>query len=389
MSDHDLIIRNGTIYDGLGGAPFVADIGVRGETIADIGRITGKAPEEIDAAGRIVAPGWVDIHTHYDGQATWDSRLQPSSNMGVTTVVMGNCGVGFAPVRATDREALIGLMEGVEDIPGAALHEGLQWNWESFDEYLGALERIPHDVDVGAQVPHGALRVYVMGERGRLREPAAAEDRAAMRRLVEEGLRAGALGFSSSRTIHHRTVTDDYTPSFGAAAEELIAIAEGMAAAGSGVMQYTTDNADEEEEWSLLCTLARTSGRPLSVSMTQQPSAPDKWRRVLARIESGRAAGLKISAQVPGRSIGLLIGLQSSSHPFIDRPSYQALAHLPLAERVERMKQPDVRAGILSEPAVGRTNFLNAMIGNYDRIFPMGDPPDYEPDPRDSVGGLA
>jgi N-acyl-D-aspartate/D-glutamate deacylase len=389
MSEFDLVIRNGIIHDGTGGQAFEGDLAINGNRIAQIGRFMGSGREEISAKGYMVAPGWVDIHTHYDGQATWDHRVQPSSNLGVTTVVMGNCGVGFAPVRPKHRDMLIGLMEGVEEIPGGALHEGLRWTWESFSDYLDALGAIPHDIDIGTQLPHSALRVYVMGNRGAQREPATAEDAARMRVLTAEAIRSGALGFSSSRSINHRTNENNLIPSYGAAAEELRQIALGLRDAGSGVLQYVTDSPDQEEEWNLLCELVRVSGRPLSIAMGQEAKRPELWKSTLGRIEAARAEGLPILGQVASRAIGLLIGLQTNTHPFITRPSYRAIAGLPLAERVLAMRCPDLRARILAEPAIGGNAFLEALIGRYDRMFKFGSCPVYEPRPEDSVSALA
>jgi N-acyl-D-aspartate/D-glutamate deacylase len=389
MSDYDLVIRGGTIHDGIGGEAVDGDVAITGDRIAAVGKVAGSGREEIDARGRLVAPGWVDIHTHYDGQATWDQRLRPSSSLGVTTIVMGNCGVGFAPVRPEHHAMLIGLMEGVEDIPGVALHEGLKWNWESFGDYLDALESLPHDIDIGTQLPHSALRVYVMGERGAQREAATADDIARMRALTSEAIRAGALGFSSSRSINHKTNMGDLIPSYGATAEELRAIALGLKDAGSGVLQYTTDRPGDDVEWSMLCDLVRISGRPLSIAMGQDAKHPELWKTTLRNIEKARAEGLPILGQVAARAIGLLIGLQTTAHPFSTRPSYQAIAHLPLSERVKAMRDPALRAKIMSEPSTTGTSFLKAINSRYDEMFNFGNPPVYEPRPEDSIGAQA
>ncbi len=389
MSEFDLVIRGGTIHDGTGGDAIEADIAISGDRIAEIGRVSGSGREEIDAKGKLVAPGWVDIHTHYDGQATWDQRLRPSSSLGVTTVVMGNCGVGFAPVRPEHHDMLIGLMEGVEDIPGVALHEGLKWNWESFGDYLDAVSSIPHDIDIGTQLPHSALRVYVMGERGARREAATPEDIARMRELTTEAIRAGALGFSSSRSLNHKTNEGELIPSYGATREELQAIALGLKDAGSGVLQYTTDRPGDEVEWDMLTGLVRLSGRPLSIAMGQDPKHPDRWRETLRNIEKARAEGLPILGQVAARAIGLLIGLQTTAHPFSTRPSYQAIAHLALAERAKAMRDPALRARIMSEQSTGGTSFLDAINSRYYEMFNFGNPPVYEPRPEDSIGAQA
>src|SRR3984957_17128961 len=308
----DLVIRGGELADGRGGPLVEADVAVLDGRIAAVGTFGGSGREEIDAKGLLVTPGFVDIHTHYDGQATWDSRLAPSSWHGVTTGVMGNCGVGFAPVRTQDHQRLIELMEGVEDIPGAALHEGLPWSWESFGQYLDAVEARPHDIDFAAQLPHGALRVYVMGERGAKLEAATEDDIAQMRRLAADAMRAGALGFSTSRTLNHRTVTGDPTPSLRASAAELMAIAQGLADAGSGVIELISDfdTPDLETEFAMIRHLVETSGRPLSLSLAQGHRVSEGWREILRRVEGAAKDGLAVRAQVAPRPIGLLLGLQ-------------------------------------------------------------------------------
>src|SRR5580704_9831958 len=310
---HDLVIRGGHVADGRGGEPVTADVAVDGATITAVGAVGGKGREEIDAAGLLVTPGFVDIHTHYDGQATWDSCLAPSSWHGVTTAVMGNCGVGFAPVRPDAHDQLISLMEGVEDIPGAVLHEGIDWTWESFAEYLDALERRPHDIDLCAQLPHGALRLYVMGERAARLEEATEEDAATMRRLATEAMSAGALGFTTSRTLNHRTATGDPTPSLRATAHELEMIVAGVADAGHGVVQLISDfSPDIDTEFDLICNLVAATGRPLSLSLGQDNRHPDAWRIILGRVEQAVAKGLPIKVQVAPRPGALLLGLQSS-----------------------------------------------------------------------------
>ena len=385
----DLVIRRGLIYDGTGAEPVVADIAVDAGLIVEIGQVASHGREEIDAHGLMVTPGWVDIHTHYDGQITWDSRVTPSSTLGATTVVAGNCGVGFAPVRPQDHDTLIRLMEGVEDIPGAALHEGLPWDWESFPEFMDAVDRLPHDIDVAVQVPHGALRVYVMGERGANREPATLEEARVMRELTRDAIQAGALGFSTTRTMVHRTVDGDLTPTIGAARDELMSIAQGMADAGGGVIQWVSDFGAIDDEFQLMLDLMQVSGRPLSFSMVQHDQAPDQWRELTRRLDAAVAAGFPIKAQVAGRPVGLMLGLQGSAHPFITRPAFRDIADLPLAEKVEAMRSPDFRARLIAQAPEDGHPLINSLAGAYHKIFELGDPPNYEPDPKDSLGAKA
>ena len=315
MTDFDLVIRGGTVVDGSGAPGRTADVAVKDGTIAEVGRVDGQARREVDADGALVTPGWVDIHTHYDGQATWDDHLAPSSWHGVTTIVMGNCGVGFAPVHPTDHDRLISLMEGVEDIPGAALHEGLRWDWQSFPDYLDAVERRPHDVDVAAQVPHGAVRLFVMGDRGANREAATPDEISAMGRIAAAAVDAGALGFTTSRTLNHRTSTGDPTPTLTAAREELVGIATAIGLTGKGVLQVVSDFIDFDDEIGTLRAMAEASGRPLSISLAQAPRSPLHYRRLLGAIEESNAEGLEVRAQVAARAIGILVGLQGSVNP--------------------------------------------------------------------------
>jgi N-acyl-D-aspartate/D-glutamate deacylase len=382
---HDLVIRGGLVVDGLGGEPRPGDVAVDGGTIVAVGAVTGRGAEEIDAADHLVTPGFVDIHTHYDGQATWDSSVAPSSWHGVTTAVMGNCGVGFAPVRPDAHAALISLMEGVEDIPGAVLNEGIDWTWESFGEYLGAVERRPHEIDLCAQLPHGALRLYVMGERAARLEEATEEDAVAMRQLAQEAMEAGAIGFSTSRTLNHRTATGDPTPSLRATAHELEMIVQGVADAGRGVVELISDFwPDPEAEFAMIRHLVELTGRPLSVSLAQSHQRPGGWRDLLDHITEAASAGLPIRAQVAPRPIGLLLGLQSSFHPFVRYPSYHAIARAPLAEQVRTMRDPSFRARLLSEaPDKARS------IIDYGRMYPLGEVPDYEPSPERSLSHVA
>lgn len=387
MAKADLIIRGGSLIDGQGGPARSADIAVRDGMVTEVGRVSCKGARELDAKGALVTPGFVDIHTHYDGQATWSERMSPSSHHGVTTVVMGNCGVGFAPVRAQDRDLLVELMEGVEDIPGAALHEGLPWAWESFPEYMDYLAARRYDMDIAAQLPHAALRVYVMGERGARREPANQEDCAEMRRLTEEAVRAGALGFSSSRTLNHRSSRGDPTPSLSAGHAELISIGKGVRDAGEGVLEFISDFEDLDQEFSLLCDLVRESRAPMTISLAQGLS-PHGWRKLLQRIDEACAEGLVMKGQVAPRGIGVLLGLTATLNPFMACPAYRKLADLPLAERVRQLRNPEVQKQLLSEKAEGGQG-LQKVIANWDKIWVLGDPPDYEPAREDSLGARA
>ena len=352
-----------------------------------------RVPEFTDASrpgcGCLVTPGFVDIHTHYDGQVTWDSRLQPSSLHGVTTAVLGNCGVGFAPVQPAHHEMLIELMEGVEDIPGAALHEGLPWTWSSFPEYLDAIERMPHDIDVCTQVPHGALRVYVMGERGADREAASDAEIAAMADLVAQALGAGALGFTSSRTVQHRTSKGAPTPTLTAAEAELRGIAAGLRRAEAGVIEMISDFDDLDGEFARFCRMVEDAGRPMTISLAQHDGDPGRWKALLARIEGARARGLPIKGQVAPRPIGVLLGLDCTLHPFVACPSYRAIAKQPLAERVRALRDPEMRSRLLGETAQSSNATVRYIARSYHKLFRLGDPPDYEPDPGQSVAAQA
>jgi len=384
-ADIDLLIRGGSVVDGTGAPARTADIAISDGHIVAIGKVEAAATRVIDADGAMVTPGFVDVHTHYDGQATWDERLQPSAQHGVTTVVMSNCGVGFAPVRRDHHEQLIELMEGVEDIPGAALHEGLAWDWESFPEYLDALERRPHDIDFGTQVPHGALRLFVMGERGANRLPATAEEIAEMGRLAAEAIEAGALGFTTSRTLNHRTSRGEPTPTLTASRDELVGIAAAIGRTGAGVLQVISDFPDFDDEWTTLRAMMRTSDRPLSVSLSQVAHSPTAYRTLLDLVSAANDEGLTMRAQVGSRAIGVLVGLTSSVNPVQPCPSYQAISHLPLDARVQRMAEPRTRSAILAE-LIGDPRSLATRLH---RLYVLGDPPNYEPGPEDSVGSAA
>ena len=320
---HDLVIRSGTIVDGTGAARFVADVAINGGVITAVGQISASGREEIDATGKVVAPGFVDIHTHYDGQATWDSEMAPSSWHGVTTVVMGNCGVGFAPARKEKHEWLIGLMEGVEDIPGTALAEGMKWDWESFPDYLDALERLPRTVDIGTHVPHGALRAYVMGERGADNEEPTAADIAEMGRLVEEGVRAGALGISTSRTVLHKSIDGELVPGTTATEPELLALGRAMARAGHGVFELTSDLLPEWDEFGWMQRLSAETGQPIVFTMLQSPIKQMHWADQMSAMRSANDNGANIVAAIGLRGIGVIMNWRGTVHPFMRKPSWQ------------------------------------------------------------------
>ena len=392
MSDHDLIIRGGTVLDGTGAPRRTADVAVSDGIVTEVGAVAGTARREIDADGAVVTPGFVDIHCHYDGQATWDERLQPSSWHGVTTVVMGNCGVGFAPVHDHHHERLIQLMEGVEDIPGAALAEGLSWGWTGFDGFLEAVDARPHDLDVAAQVPHAAVRLHVMGERGADHEEVATpEEIAEMGRVAAAGIEAGALGFTTSRTRNHRTSTGAYTPTLTAERAELVGIAEAVGATGTGVLQMVGDFIDTDHEFETLLEMMRRSGRPLSFSLAQSPLAPEQFRDLLDRLSQANHDGLPMRAQVAPRAVGLLLGLDCTLNPFMTNPVWRRLDGRPLSEQVATMSDPDFRQKVLDAQAgeKARGKLGGGIIGMFERMFPLDDPPDYEPDVENSAAARA
>ena len=388
MSQYDLVIRSGSVIDGTGQQPFTADVAIKNGKIAATGRVSGHGDREVNADGALVTPGFVDIHTHYDGQATWSNRMSPSSHHGVTSVVMGNCGVGFAPVRPTDHDLLIELMEGVEDIPGVALSEGLSWEWESFPDYLDYLSKRQFDMDICAQLPHAAMRVYVMGQRGADREPATTEDIIEMRRLTEEAIRAGALGFTSSRTLNHRSSKGEPTPTLQAEHDELVGMANALHTMGYGVMEMISDFEDLDTEFELLKSMVGSAGRPMSISLAQGIS-DHGWRKILNKIEHANDAGYKMRGQVAPRPIGILLGLTTTLSPFTTRPSFTEVAHLPLDERVLAMADPGRKARILAEPTGKGFGTMFRLMDEGRKIWLMTDPPNYEPNPEDSLNAQA
>src|SRR6202012_2093232 len=384
----DLVIRGVNIADGLGGELFEADIAVTNGRITEVGKISAKGKEEIDAKGKLVTPGFVDAHTHYDGQVTWSHDITPSSQNGVTTAIMGNCGVGFAPCRPTDHKRLIELMEGVEDIPEPVLSAGIPWSWESFPDYMEWLSKRNFDIDIGAQLPHAALRVYVMGERGARRDPSTTEDNNAMAALARDAVPAGPLGFSTSRTLNHRTSTGDYTPTLKAGEDELTAIASAMHGVGRSVLQFVLDLSTINEDLPMMLRVAENTGIPVSFSITQNDKAPQRWRKTLDIINEATSKGLSITAQIAARPVGLMLGLELSRNPFQTHPSYKAIAHLPLKERLARLRDPQVRAAILGEHATATDDPL-FFRPNYDKMYLLGNPPDYEQPPENTLGAQA
>jgi N-acyl-D-aspartate/D-glutamate deacylase len=381
----DLVIRGGTVADGKGGELYEADVAVKDGRIVEVGKVSAKGKEEIDARGKLVAPGFVDVHTHYDGQVTWSHDITPSSENGVTTAIMGNCGVGFAPCRPSDHRRLIELMEGVEDIPEPVLSAGIPWEWESFPDYMNWLAKRPYNIDVGAQLPHAALRVYVMGDRGARRDPATADDNSAMAALAAGAVKAGALGFSTSRTLNHRTSTGDFTPTLKAGEDELTAIARAMRGAGQGVLQFVLDQASIDEDLPMMLRVADNTRCPITFTVAQGDRNPTRWRQTLDTLAQARARGIAITAQVAARPVGLLLGLELSRNPFQTHPSYKAIARLPLEEKVRRLRDPSVRAAILQE-AASTTDDPLFFRPNYDKMYLLGNPPDYEQPTERALG---
>ncbi len=391
---HDLVIRGGTIIDGTGAPGFVGDLAVDGDRITQVGGTAAPGRREFQAEGRIVTPGWVDAHTHYDGQATWDPVLAPSSWHGVTTILFGNCGVGFAPVRKADHNQLIGLMEAVEEIPGIALAEGLKWNWESFPEFLDALDAFPRTIDVAAQIPHHPLRVYVMGERAINLEAATADDIAEMRRLTLEGMQAGAFGFTTSRTNSHKTLTGGMVPSRFSHVDELMGIGSALGEVGYGAFGMNSDFDIETEELGWMTKLGQETGRPVWFLLTDRPTDNERWKRLMEGVHAARAAGAMVTAQVAGRPVGVLLGADTALNPFSIRPSYQALLKLPVEERMTRLRDPAMRAQILAEAPAEEylkklSQFRQHIVRRWHRMFKLGDPPDYEPPASESIAAIA
>jgi N-acyl-D-aspartate/D-glutamate deacylase len=386
----DLVIRNGTIFDGTGGVPYVGTIAVKDGLIVQGSSGTAQGKEEIDARGLMVTPGFVDVHTHYDAQLTWSNRISPSSSHGVTTVVTGNCGVGFAPCRPEDRARLIRLLEGVEDMPEIVLAEGLPWDWESFPEFVAAISRRAHDIDFAVQLPHAAVRVFVMGERAVDGAASTEGDRREMRRIAAAAIRAGALGFGTSRNVGHRANDGSVIPTAHSEEPELLAIAKGMEDAGGGVIQAILSIRDPIPDFELFRRIASQTNSPFSFTLLEMRSAEDEWRELLARVEqANRVGGPLTTAQVFPRSQGFLMGLNLSMHPFSTHPTYERLALLPFAARVEELRRPEVRAAILAERPREPMQPFHMLARQFDAIYPLGRTPDYEPPPDRSLQAIA
>ena len=391
---HDIVIRGGKIADGTGKAAFSGDMAITDGRIAAVGGKQGPAKRDVDADGLLVTPGWVDVHTHYDGQAMWDPLLSPSCWHGVTTVMFGNCGVGFAPVKKEHRGALMDLMEGVEEIPNPVLAAGLNWEWESFPEYMNELERRPRAIDIAAQIAHLPLRVHVMGDRAVRREMATPDDIAEMRRLTIEALQCGAFGFTTSRTNSHKTPDGDLVPSRDADDHELLGIGSALGATGTGAFGMNSDFDDEEFELRWMRKFAKETGRPVWFLLTDRYSDPDRWRRLLKAVHEARAQGLNLSAQMAGRPIGVMMGIGTALNPFTVRPSYKALESLPIEEQRRRLRDPEMRRKILadvpSDAEIAKlAQFRQVVTKRFDKFFVMGNPPDYEPGPEKSVAAIA
>jgi len=387
---HDMVIRGGKVYDGTGDDPVSADVAIDGDKISLVGQVEASGREEIDATGKIVTPGFVDIHTHFDGQVTWDPLLAPSSYHGVTTIVTGNCGVGFAPCKPEQRDWLIGLMEGVEDIPGTALHAGIQWDWESFPEYLDALEQKPLALDVGTQIPHGAVRAYVMGQRGADHETATPEEIVDMANIVADAINAGALGFTTSRTEKHKDSSGVLTPTITAHEDELLGIAKAVGDTGTGVLQGISDFYNFDAEFNLFKQMSKDSGRPISLTIEQQDTRPEWWTQLLDGITAAQAEGISMYGQVPPRATGVLLGLTASLNPFVLYEAYQEIASLPVNEQVAIMRTSEFKQRLLASPKTELNEpMFNAILYNFEKLFLLGDPANYEPGPESSFAARA
>ena len=388
MSKFDIIIKNGTIYDGSGEDSFTSDISIKDGKIIKIGKCSNNdtAKDIINAENKIVTPGFIDIHTHYDGQATWDNYISPSSWYGVTTAIMGNCGVGFAPVRKEDHQKLINLMEGVEDIPEVVLTEGIEWQWETYNDYMDVLSNRKFDIDIGSQIPHGALRLYVMGQRGADREAATDEDILKMSALASDAVENGAFGFTTSRTINHRTSEGDYVPQLEARENELIGIARSIGKTNKGVLQVVSDFLGGKDEYLMLEKMVIESKRPLSITVAQTDAASYEWKELLSWIENSGKNGLPIRAQVSGRPIGLVLGLSVTLNPFSGHPSFKAISNLSLNEKLKIMKNSDFKKRIFNEKPNTDDGLMLSILRNYENIYILDNPPDYEPDIEESLG---
>lgn len=390
MTDFDLVVRGGTVVDGSGGEPIDADVGITNGLITAVGNGLGKGRQEIDASGMLVTPGFVDVHCHYDGHVTWENRLQPSSWHGVTTSIIGNCGVGFAPCKPDDHDRLIRLMDGVEDIPYPVLAEGLPWTWESFPEYLDLLSSREYDMDVGCYLPHAALRVYVMGERGANLEPATDTDIEQMCELLAQALDAGAMGIATSRTLFHRSSDGKPIPTFEASDAELLALANVLRDKGKGVFQIVEDVHLPDRNFATLRKLAEAAGRPLTFSIGTGNNGPYIWPKLLDDMASANAEGITVKGQVMPRAIGMLLGHELTLNPFYTTPTYQAMNGLPIEEKLGQLRQPEVRERILNEPIDADPALtLGQMVSDFDHMFVLGDPPDYEQSWQNSVAGMA
>ncbi len=385
---HDLVIRGGTIVDGTGAKAYSGDVAIDGGIIAQVGGKAGPGRREIDAGGALVQPGWVDVHTHYDGQVTWDPMVGPSCWHGVTTIVMGNCGVGFAPVRPDMHGDLIELMEGVEDIPGSALHEGVDWQWESFPQFMDALGKMNHALNIGVQVPHSPVRAYVMGAGEAAQQTATEDQMARMASIVEEGLAAGALGFTTSRTKFHRTSANELVPSRFADLAEMRVIVQAMKRHGDGLIGVLSDFDDPEADMAGLRQLSAESGRPLYYLLVQFDDSPDKWRRLL-ELSRPNGDGATIRPQICPRPVGFFLGLECSLHPFMSRAAYKEIRDLPLADRVARMRDPGFKQRVISETRRHKSSLMREVTTGFEKMFPLGDPPDYEPAPERSIAAMA